>query len=118
MFSHLLHLIHLSNPDELSSQAVFAIARSLKKFINHTFALAELAKLNKLPDFIRKSASLSLFKTNLETYLLKTRHSDVTRFFARFFLFRHAMNDNLIMMIICFIDANESVRQTLCDLLF
>jgi len=37
-------------------------------------ALAGLAEWNRLhlPDFIRKSASLSLFKTNLKTYFFKT----------------------------------------------
>jgi len=69
-----------------------------------SFALAGAAEWNKLPVFIHKSSSVSLFKTNLKTYLFKmcymTRHFSVTRFCVRLFLFRHAINDSLIIIII------------------
>jgi hypothetical protein len=54
-----------------SSQGDFVVTRSLKKLGNRAFALAGPAEWNKLPDFIRKSSTLSIFKTNLKTYLFK-----------------------------------------------
>src|SRR6218665_2489490 len=56
-----------------SSQADFDVTRSVRKFINRAFCISctRLHERIKLPDFIRKSASLSLCKTNLKTYLLK-----------------------------------------------
>ena len=73
MFPHLLHLVHLSKVDELYdfflSQAHFVVTRSLRKFRNR--ALSDPAEWNKLPDFIRKSSSLTLFKTNCKTYFFK-----------------------------------------------
>jgi len=43
----------------------------IRKFGNRAFALAGPAEWNKLPVLIHKSSSLSLFKTNLKTYLFK-----------------------------------------------
>ena len=54
-----------------SSQADFVITRSLRKLGNRAFALAGPAEWNKLPDFIRRSSTLTLFKKNLKTYLFK-----------------------------------------------
>jgi len=72
MFPHLLHIVHLSNPDELYEPFIsswFCWTQSLRKFGNHAFALAAPISIeNKLPDFICKSASLSLCK-------LTSRHS-------------------------------------------
>jgi len=49
-----------------SSQADFVVTRSLRKFGNRGCALAGPANWNKLPNFIRKSASLSPSKINLK----------------------------------------------------
>ena len=54
-----------------SSQGDFVVTRSLKKLGNRAFALAGPAEWNKLPVFIRKSSTLSIFKTNLKTHLFK-----------------------------------------------
>src|SRR5688572_28139379 len=50
-----------------SSQGDFVVTRSLKKLGNRAFALAGPAEWNKLPVFIRKSSTLSIFKTNLKS---------------------------------------------------
>jgi len=44
------------------TQTDFVVTRSFRKSENRTFALAWPAEWNKLPDFIRKSSTLSLFK--------------------------------------------------------
>ena len=49
-----------------SFQADFVVTRSLRKLGNHAFGLAGPPEWNKLPDFIRRSAPLSLFKTYLK----------------------------------------------------
>src|SRR6218665_1988231 len=85
MFPHLLHLIHLSNPDELYDlhlNLILLSHESIRKFGNSAFAFAGPDEWNKLPVFIRKSSSLPLFKTNLKTYsnCVIIRHFSVTRF--------------------------------------
>jgi len=54
-----------------SSQADFVVIRSVRKFGNRAFALAGPAEWNKLPDFIRRSSTFSVFKKNLKTHLFK-----------------------------------------------
>ena len=83
-----------------SSQGDFVVTRSLKKLGNRAFALAGPAEWNKLPVFIRKSSTLSIFKTNLKTYLFKIYYD---WFFCYALLckipilFRRATNNSLII---------------------
>jgi len=55
--------------------------------------------LNKLPDFIHKASTLSLFITSLTSYFFKIYYDDtffLYMFLCKIFLFRHIINESLV----------------------
>jgi len=68
-----------------SPEADFVVTWSLRKFGNRAFALAGPTEWKRGLNFIRKSASLSLFKTYFKTYCLTFLRSC-----AGLFLWRYA----------------------------
>src|SRR6218665_3150401 len=102
VFSH----FRLSSPDELYDLHLKLILLSHYHLETMQLHYLHPAERNKLPDFIRKSASLSLCKTTSKHNCSKfitticPRLSSVTRFCARCFLFKRTINDSLITIII------------------
>src|SRR6218665_1943099 len=105
MFPHLSHLVLLSTPDALYDL-------HLKLILLSHDQLAGPTEWNKLPVFIRKSSSLPLFKTNLNLRLIylncvMIRHIFCTALLCKNCLFRRAINDSLIIVIIIIINATK-----------